>query len=147
MARKGAFTLIELMISSTIACLLMTIMLFSLFTMLRAKDTIGREIDSLDSARYTIYRISSDIRNSKGVGPGSTDDKLVLAYDGKDIFYDLANGKVRRSVGASSSYLTEEGRITRLVFSYPSAKLIMIETGFSASGRWVLLTSEAMVRN
>ena len=147
MQKKSAFTLIELMISSSIACLLMAAMLFSLFTMLRAKDTIGREIDSLDSARYTIYRISSDIKNSKGVEPSSTGDRLVLAYDGKDISYDLVSGKVRRSVGASSSYLTEEGRITRLVFSYPSGVLVMIESGFSASGRDMLFTSEAMVRN
>ena len=96
MAKERAFTLIELMISSSIACVLMGAMLFSLFTMLRAKDTIGKEIDSLDSARYTIYRISSDIRSSKGVRPGSTGDRLVLISDSKDISYDLANGKVDR---------------------------------------------------
>ena len=147
MKNKRAFTLIELMISSSIACLLMAAMLFSLFTMLRAKDTIGREIDSLDSARYTIYRISSDIRSSKGVAPSSTSDRLVLAYEGKDISYDLVGGKVRRSVGASSSYLTEDGRITRLAFSYPFGKLVTIETCFSASGRDILFTTEVTARN
>ncbi len=78
---------------------------------------------SAQAARFTAGRISSDIMQSSGASAGSGPDKLVIG----SITYEFLDNKVRRQEGSDVYYLTTEGEIKGLKFSYPSSKLVRID--------------------
>lgn len=123
MGKSKAFTLIELLVATAMAsAICVTIFYFafsSIRSMSRAMDLSG----SQQTVRFVAGRISSDIMQSSGAGTGSAPGKLVLG----NINYEYMNGKVRREEGSDVYYLTTEGEINALKFSYPSAKLIKLE--------------------
>jgi len=141
---RRAFTLIEVLIASSIAALIALVVAFSFGSALRAFTAQERAIDRVESARVSFIRIIYDVRRSSGILPDSNCSRLSLSLDGRTVSFDLANGKVRRRVDGSSSYLTEEGRISDLQFFYPLPNLAGIQL-MTADGR--VFTSEAYVRN
>jgi hypothetical protein len=123
MKKSKAFTLIELLIAAVMASMLsITIFYFafsSIRLMYRAVDTSKSD----QTARFIAGRISPDIIQSGGAGEGSNMSRLVLG----NISYEFREGKVRREEGSDVYYLTVEGEIRGLRFSYPSAKLVKVE--------------------
>jgi type II secretory pathway component PulJ len=143
---KRAFTLIEILIASSLGMIIAASAILIAFSFVKSYRVIDAEIDGIDSARMSITRIVSDIRGAGGIGSGSNDEALILDLGGKEIIYDLHDGKVRRSVDGTATYLTEEGRISKVGFSYPREKLARIEVVFGPDGRRAL-TAEAFLRN
>ena len=123
MKRSKAFTLIELLIATAmISVISITLFYFALST----TRLIARTSDlakSMQSVRFIAGRISSDIMQSGGAGTGSSSGKLMIG----DISYEFREGKIRREEGSEIYYLTIEGEIKGLKFSYPSLKLIGVE--------------------
>jgi len=123
MKRSKAFTLIELLIATAmISVISITLFYFALSTtrlIARASDLAK----SMQSVRFIAGRISSDIMQSGGAGTGSSSGKLMIG----DISYEFREGKIRREEGSEIYYLTIEGEIKGLKFSYPSLKLIGVE--------------------
>ena len=115
--------MIELMVAmAMISVVIATIFYF----MLSSTKLVSRAIDfskSDQTVRSVAARISSDIIQSGGAGVGSGPDKLILG----NISYQFLNNKVRREEGNDVYYLTIEGEINGLKFSYPSSKLIKFE--------------------
>ena len=123
MKRSKAFTLIELLIATAmISVICITLFYFALST----TRLISRSTDyvkSMQSIRFIAGRISLDIMQSGGAGIGSNPGKLIIG----GISYEFREGKVRREEGSDVYYLTIEGEIKGLMFSYPSSKLIGVE--------------------
>ena len=144
---RRAFTLIEILIAATLSCVLLSVIFLSAMTLARSWKMVERNADSLESAMISLDRMIMDARNSNGFGPSSSGAVLVLDNSGSTTSYDLNDGKVRRRVGGGSSYLTEEGRVTHLSFSYPSARLVVL-TLVARQGRGeAVFSAEAFVRN
>jgi len=121
--RSKAFTLIELLIATA----MISVISFALFYfMLSATRLIAGSTDfakSMQSVRFIAGRISTDIMQSGGTGIDSSSSKLIIG----NISYEFRDGKVRREEGSEVYYLTIEGEIKGLKFSYPSSKLIGVE--------------------
>ena len=144
---RKAFTLIETIVAAAISLVTVSAIFIAAFSLIRSWKTVDSITDSLESARNSLTRISSDTRNSEGVGSSSTGNTLVLDCGGDVVSYDLNEGKVRRKVNSSSSYLTEAGRVSNLKFSYPSAKLVSVTMGISVGPRVEVITTECFVRD
>lgn len=145
MRRKKAFTLVEVLVASSLAVVIAGALLLSTFSILGSWSNLEGAIDSLESARASMTRIVLDTRRSREIKPLSNESKLILDFEDRVISYDYYNGKVRRRVGSFSTYLTEKGRISFLKFGYPSQNLVKVEMGISRGKR--ILTTEAFVRN
>jgi len=143
---KKGFTLIEVLIASTLSVLICAAAYLLVMSFVRAYITIEKNIGRAESSRISLNRIVSDVRGAKMIKANSGASVLVLDLWGKEVSYDLKEGKVRRSVDGASSYLTEAGEVSHLSFSYPSQKLIFIEIA-SGGKRELVLSTEAFVRN
>jgi len=94
-----------------------------IFTSIKLLGKTIENTKSLQVVRFIISRISYDIIQSSGAVAGSGDNKLVIG----NISYEFRDNKVRREEGNDIYYLTTEGEIKGLKFSYPSSKLVQIE--------------------
>ncbi len=144
MKNNRGFTLIEILIAASIGAMFISGLVLSTLLLLRTLDRFDSRLDSLESGRISMFRMVTDARNAKGIKSSSNESVLSLDLSADTISYDHYNGKVRRRVNASSSYLTEEGRISFVRFSYPAQKLVKIEIGLDKIG---ILTTECFVRN
>ena len=123
MKRSKAFTLIELLIATAmISVICITLFYFALSTT-RLISMSADHAKSMQSVRFIAGRISSDIMQSGGAGIGSSSGKLMIS----DISYEFRESKIRREEGSEVYYLTIEGEIKGLKFSYPSSKLVGVE--------------------
>jgi len=143
---KKGFTLIELLIASSLGVAVLSAALLSGMSLIRSYSAIERALEASSSARISLFRITTDARNALEIKTASGADKLILDMGGKEVSYDLNLEKVRRSVDGTASYLTEQGRVKSLKFSYLSPKLVRISIGFGEKAL-TLFTSEAYVRN
>lgn len=123
MKKSNAFTLIELLIAvAMVSAVSITVFYFafsSIRLMSRAVDLSG----SGQTARFIASRISSDIMQSGGAITGSNSDKLMLG----SVTYEFLAGKLKREEGGDAYFLTVEGEIRDMKFSYPSPKLVRVE--------------------
>ena len=124
--RKNGFTLVELIVSLTIFALLLGCMFYAFGVELRFWDKIVMKSEKQQIANIVITRMTQDIRSAAKILAGSNSDKLLLMVGSDTIEYSLTNDKVRRKKNNYSSYLTMEGDIEQLSFSYPTAKLVEI---------------------
>jgi len=123
MKQSKGFTLIELLVAIIIISVI-TVTLFytndlSIKLLLKAR----KNVNSMQTTRYVVSRISRDILNSSGAQVGSNQTKIVL----NDITYEFMNNKIKRSERKDSFYMTSEGEIISLKFIYPSNKFVHIE--------------------
>ena len=123
MNRAKAFTLIELLISMTLVSVIFASLFYFSIASIRSLDRASLNARSSQAVRFVCGRISSDIINSTGPSSGSSASKLVIGGIG----YQFMEGKVKRSEGSDVYYLTTEGEIRDLKFSYLSSKLVRIE--------------------
>ncbi|MFH1709560.1 MAG: prepilin-type N-terminal cleavage/methylation domain-containing protein [bacterium] len=123
MKNPKGFTLVELLIAmALISAVSITLFYFALSSV-RLISRAAALSRSDQTARFVAGRISYDIAQSGGALPGSGPAKLVLG----GIYYEYRDNKVRREEGSDVYYLTTEGEIKGLKFSYPLTKLIKVE--------------------
>ena len=121
--KSRAFTLIELLAVIAMASIILMVLFHFIFTSIKLLGKTIENTKSLQVVRFIISRISYDIIQSSGAVAGSGDNKLVIG----NISYEFRDNKVRREEGNDIYYLTTEGEIKGLKFSYPSSKLVQIE--------------------
>lgn len=126
---KKGFTLIEVLISMTLAVMVLGSAFWAIGSSLRTWKSGAANLEALQGGRIVLERIMDEVRNAKRIDPSSTSQKLGLNYEDYDISYELKNGKVRRGKGGGASYLTTEGIVNSLNFLYPSSELVEIEIG------------------
>lgn len=123
MKKSKAFTLIELLIAATMASAICIAIFYFAFSSIRSMSRAADFSRSGQTARFLAGRMSSDIMQSGGALTGSDSGKLMLG----NITYEFLDNKVRREEGSDAYFLTVEGEIKKLVFSYPSSKLVRVE--------------------
>lgn len=123
MKHPRGFTLIELLITTAmISVVSIAIFLFA-FSSIKMISRTSDILRSDQSVRSVAAKISSDIEQSAGALSGSDPSTLVIG----NITFQFMNYKVKREEGSDVYYLTDDGDIKGLKFSYPSSKLITIE--------------------
>ena len=123
MKSSKAFTLIEMLIAAAMISVICTTLFYFALSTTRLISRSSDIVKSMQSIRFIAGRISSDIMQSGGAGIGSSPSKLIIG----NISYEFREGKVRREEGSEVYYLTIEGEIKGLKFSYTSSKLIGVE--------------------
>ena len=134
MKRAKAFTLIELLIATAMISAISIAIFYFALSSIRLISRSSDFAKSMQSVRFIAGRISSDIMQSGGADTGSGQSRLILG----DISYEFLNNKVRREERSDVSYLTIEGEIKGLKFSYPATKLIQIEIIPKTGGKYYL---------
>lgn len=134
MNRSKAFTLIELLIATAMVSMICAILFYFALSTARLISRSAEYAKSLQSVRFVAGRIASDIAQSGGADAGSGQNKLVIG----SISYEFMDNKVKREEGSDVYYLTIEGEISGLKFSYPSSKLIGIEIDPKTGGAYHL---------
>ncbi|MCX5749615.1 MAG: hypothetical protein NTZ10_05175 [Candidatus Saganbacteria bacterium] len=143
-ADKG-FTLIELITAASLSFVVVSSLFYFLLPLLGWQRSAHNMENGLHSCLSAIQTMSAEIRSSKGVSSLSTKDRLIITFDTYTISFDLAAGKVRRTKGATSQYLTADGSITGLQFFYPAPHRVILN--LQPSFLRYSLTSEACCRN
>jgi prepilin-type N-terminal cleavage/methylation domain-containing protein len=130
---KG-FTLIELLIATAMISAISVSIFYFAFSSIRLMFRAIDLSNSDQAVRFVSGRISSDVMQSSGPGAGSGPDKLIIG----NITYEFRDNKVRREERSDVYYLTTEGEIKGLKFSYPSSKLIKVEITPKYGGAYYL---------
>lgn len=124
--RRSGFTLVELIISLSLMAVLMGGMFFAFGQGWRAWKKVVQNCERHQVEGLVAERIAREARAASEVLAGSGSAEVMLRVGPEIISYKLVEGKVRRKKGASSAYLTCEGEIQSLSFSYPSVDMIRI---------------------
>lgn len=122
MKSSKAFTLIELVIATALISAVSVSIFYFAFSSIKLMFRITDLSSSDQAVRFAAGRISSDIMQSSGPSAGSGQDKLVIG----NITYQFLENKVRREEGSDVYYLTTEGEVKGLKFSYPASKLVKV---------------------
>lgn len=130
--RKG-FTLIELIISLSLAATVFLSSTFLLFSYIRSSKKVGAEAGSIQLKQSILHQITKEIRSADSIA-ASTPVQLIIKYGTTVISYDYANHKIRRKKDASTAYLTESGQINNLNFIYPKSGLVIINIDQEKTG-------------
>ncbi|MDD5383085.1 MAG: type II secretion system protein [Candidatus Margulisbacteria bacterium] len=125
--KKAGFTLVELMISMTILALLLGSFYYVLGAELKIWERIIGRSEEAQIASAVALRIIDDARSAQEILPASSSATLSLKIGNETIEYQLTGNKVRRKKGGYSAYLTDDGEITELTFSYPAGKIVRIK--------------------
>jgi|GEM_PF-1537056 len=139
----SGFTLVELLITMAVLGMLFGAGFYFTSIFFRTESIVHKTLGANQCVRFVMGKIASEIREAKTLSPASSPSLLILDYDGFTIRYDYANKKVRRRKGGGSSYLTETGDVSGLIFGYPSTKLVHIRIILENSS----FESMAAVRN
>jgi prepilin-type N-terminal cleavage/methylation domain-containing protein len=124
--RKKGFTLVELIISLTIFAILLTGIIYALGIELSTWKRIANASEKQQIENLILARITRDIRCAAQIFPASNPDRLSLKIGSDTIEYSFTNAKVKRKKNNYSSYLSIEGDIQALSFSYPATNLVEV---------------------
>jgi prepilin-type N-terminal cleavage/methylation domain-containing protein len=128
MKTSKGFTLIEMLIASSCALIIIAAASFCLISFMKQLSPIMEQTRIHQVERFVAAKITRDYVQSSGINSSSTSSKL--ATDG--FSYETVNGKVKHSTDKSSDYLTNIGEVN-LSFSYSNQKLIRVDIGRSYS--------------
>jgi len=129
MKTRTGLTLIELLVAISLAAILLTAVSSFFWRSVKSWEIIAVKYGRQQASRPCLARIERDIRSASQVITSSTTEEVSLISGGEVISYRLIEQKLRRKKGASSAYLSSEGEIGDLVFSYPSAGSVIIHSG------------------
>jgi hypothetical protein len=115
--------MIELLINIAMISKITVAVFFFDFSSIKMIKRTSDVLNSEQSVRFVLSKISSDIEQSAGAGTGSNENKLVIG----NITYQFMDNKVKREEGSDVYNIIDNGEIKGLMFSYPSSKLIRIQ--------------------
>jgi prepilin-type N-terminal cleavage/methylation domain-containing protein len=132
--RSKAFTLIELLVSISLISMMCVALFYFMYSSIGLMSRSMNNERSLQLVRSVTSRISLDIKQSGGISNGSGPNKLIIGQ----ICYEFKNGKIMRTEGNDSYYMTIEGEIKGLEFNYPSSKLVKMALTTATGGQYYL---------
>ncbi len=130
---KKNFTIIELLIGICISGIILIPAFHILSSALLAVKTAARNSSNFQHAQSAMTTITSDIRGADCINPASTDKRLVISSGPDIILYELGSGKIKRSVNSYGQYITPDGAIKDMKFSYPFDRSVKTEIYPNAS--------------
>jgi prepilin-type N-terminal cleavage/methylation domain-containing protein len=134
MKNSRAFTLIELLIAVAMVSMLTITIFYFAFSSIRLMSRAVDISTSGQAVRFIAGRISSDVMQSGGAVTGSNSVKLMLG----SVTYEFVDNKLRREEGSDAYFLTVDGEIRDLKFSYPSSKLVKVEITPKTGGTYFI---------
>ncbi len=111
---KKAFTLIEILIATSLSVLIISAGFYLLSSHVRLSNKINNNVEQQQICNNIIDIITKDIQNAKNISNSSTPSRLILNYPTGIWTYEYKNGKVKRK----NRYLTDVGDVSSLIFSY-----------------------------
>ena len=109
-----AFTLIEVLIATSLAVIIITAGFYLLSSHTKLSHQINKKIAKQQICSLVLDKITEDIQNAQSVSISSTASKLILNYPAGIMAYEYKNGKVKRK----NRYLTDAGDVSSLTFNY-----------------------------
>jgi Tfp pilus assembly protein PilW len=103
-ARQGGFTLVEVVISSTLAAFVLLAILTAFLFIGRSAANLRNYIDMETEARKALELFAQDTRQASAVSWGSASSVTLLVNDGT-VTYAYANGTLTRTGGGTSARL------------------------------------------
>ncbi len=134
--KKKGFTLVELLISLTLASLLLFFSTQLIFNFIKTSKLLSKEIDELQIKQLVLNQIAKDVRSSDSITIKDP-HRLGVKHGSSTITYDINDDKIRRKKDSASSYLTEAGEAKTLSFDYPQEGLVMIKLDSFETGVYV----------
>ena len=125
------------MVGLTLLTALVSGLFYSFGQGLRVWRKINERVAHLQIANIVAERICRDIRSS-AVLAGSNSAEVFLKIGGEGGSYKLVDSKIRRKKGSTTAYLTDDGEIKRLAFSYPAVGAVNVsidDLSYLVSGR------------
>jgi len=132
--RSASFTLIELLVSISLISIVCITLFYFLYSSVGLMNRTLEVERSAQVVRSVAGRMSGDIVQSGGISPGSGSKRLVIG----DISYEYVEGKIRRTQGADTYFMTTDGEIRSLEFYYPTNKQVKIAITPRAGGQYYL---------
>lgn len=127
--KRSGFTLVELLVSIAILCLITAGMYYAFGAQLRIWDRIVVTSEEHEVANLVLGRICRDTRAAEGILAGSDSTRLILDVAGQRIEYALSEAKVKRKIDHYTTYLTDKGQVSHLSFAYPAEKQVRVKVG------------------
>ena len=126
MNKRNAFTLVELIVAMSIFTMLLSGVYCTLGTNLKFTESLLNKCEKQQISISVLWRILRDVRSAEEILVTADEETLVLKIQDDTIEYSLTNTKVRRKKNGYSRYLTIEGDIAALSFTYPEVNLVGI---------------------
>lgn len=141
---KG-FTLIELMIGVSLSLLITGTIVFSMVHMTALQKRIALSASSSGNALSALGSIGMDIKSASEISPYSDENRLILCQGPDIISYEFSSGKVKKTNNGYVQYISADGKIKSLRFSYSPSGIVSI---FMCPEKTAsIITSEAFPRN
>jgi prepilin-type N-terminal cleavage/methylation domain-containing protein len=125
--KHRAFTLIELLVALSLLTLVAGALFFSFGSYLRNWRQLVRQVNKLQVQNLVAERITTELRLAAELVAPLTTEEVRLKIGGETIAYAYQAGKVRRQKGGAVAYLTSEGEISALAFSYPASRAVTVQ--------------------
>jgi type II secretory pathway pseudopilin PulG len=129
MRQRHGFTLVELMIASTLTMVLLAGALFGLGQLLRSWRLAISQIENSQLEMIISERLSRDLRAAAVIMPGSGSQEVKLKIDNTIVIYAWEDQKVKYQQGSYTAFLTDQGDIKLLSFNYPAQATIGLTVG------------------
>jgi prepilin-type N-terminal cleavage/methylation domain-containing protein len=126
--RKG-FTLIELLISMALLSTLTGTLFFCFGQGLRSWRKMVIKCENAQVSNIIAERIARDVRSSSAILPQSSSEEVYLRSGADTLSYRLSADKIGRRKNLSTAYLTSDGEVERLSFSYPASNEVIVTVG------------------
>ena len=126
MKRRG-FTLVELIIALALTALLFGTITFAFGQALRAWKITADRAARHQVANISLERLARDIRSASSISAATSPGGIRLTVEGETIEYSWDNLKLKRKKGNYSAYLTNEGEIGNVSFSFPAQPLVQVK--------------------
>ena len=141
---SSGFTLIEMIVALSVSlCVFAQI----LFIGHKINAECGRRCKQAwraVSINNALTVIQNETRNSLGILPASDGKRLVLDRGTYSLLFEFVSGKIKRAKNSSVQYLTDDGEMSSLAFTYPAPAIVCVTAkGMSAE----IFTAEAFCRN
>jgi len=126
---KKGFTLVELMVSLFLFTFFLSIFFLGLGAGLRFFDKVVKKAGNKQVENLVRERMVQEVRTAEEILTGSGSCEIKLKVGSAVISYGWKEGKVWRKKNGYLAYLTNEGEINLLTFSYLSKNIVAINLG------------------
>ncbi len=142
---KKSFTLIEIIISMMIFSIILSSLIGFLLKTKKIHITNSAAINNFLESSLTADFLSREIKSCNLVSSSSTQNKLILIKGADIITYENIGNKIKRNKNTFGQYLTNDGVIDKVSFSYPKDNVVRIEILPVLSP--AIITMECFLRN
>lgn len=135
MSKRRGFTLIEFLVAFSLFLGLMAVVLPNTVLTVRSWRKIISRAEREQVRLIVLDRLCREIRSAQTVTQ-ALPNTLTIFTASEEVSYSFVNGKVRRAKKGSTSYLTNEGEISRLRILLAGGQAILQLDGLTREVGW-----------